>query len=321
MKNSLLFFLSLFISLNLAAQESSAETAEAEDELVELTKEEEWAWLDAVYKNFSFGVVGTANWFDDFFADNDTDISKDANAMARLMFAWEPRSGNVNEFESRFRVRVKLPNAEEKIDLIISDYDENEQETQLEAARNDDIPYNDDVNLALRWTVPSLDSKLSARVGAGRKAQLFMLGKYQRNFAFSDSVNIRFEPSIYYYHRDGAGARLQMNYENSLSDDSLFRFSNSFTYRDEQKDWIFRHGISYYYQVTDKKAVIYGFSVVGDSKPNYRTEEYQLSTRWRRNALKEWLYFEVEPFLLWRRDEGWDTSPGVALRVQGYFGK
>jgi hypothetical protein len=70
----------------------------------------------------------------------------------------------------------------------------------------------------------------------------------------------------------------------------------------------------------EKNALVYGLYIEGNSQPNYRPEEYLLSTRWRKNALREWLFFEIEPFLIWRREEQFNTSIGIALRVEGYFG-
>ena len=50
-------------------------------------------------------------------------------------------------------------------------------------------------------------------------------------------------------------------------------------------------------------------------------EEYLVSSRWRINALREWLFFEVEPFVTWRKDEQFATSYGISLRVEGFFGQ
>ena len=73
-------------------------------------------------------------------------------------------------------------------------------------------------------------------------------------------------------------------------------------------------------QMDEKNALVYGLYIEGNSQPSYRPEEYLLSMRWRKNALREWLFFEIEPFLIWRREEQFNTSVGIALRVEGYFG-
>jgi hypothetical protein len=49
-------------------------------------------------------------------------------------------------------------------------------------------------------------------------------------------------------------------------------------------------------------------------------EEYLVSFRWRKNTLRQWLFYELEPFVLWRRDESFSASYGLALRLEGFFG-
>jgi hypothetical protein len=310
----------LLMLVNHAYAQQAEENKHPESNEVEFTQQEEWAWLDAMHANFSARVVGTANWFDGFFAADSKD-AQNANGSAKVTLGWEPRAGDFSEFDTRFRLRVKLPNLKKSVDLIFSDYDEDYDQQVIEAARNEVFSRQDEINLALRWTIPQERSSFSTRIGIGKQAQLFTKAKYQSNFPLSEDENLKLEPSVYYYHRDGWGARMQVDYENSLDVDSLLRFTNAFIYRDEQQDLIFKHGIYNYLQLHDKQALICGFYVEGRSEPNYRVEEYLLSTRLRYNVLREWLYLEVEPFFLWRRDEGFDTSPGLAMRVQGYFGK
>ena len=50
-------------------------------------------------------------------------------------------------------------------------------------------------------------------------------------------------------------------------------------------------------------------------------DKYTLSYRYRFNALREWLFFEIEPFIEWPKDENFTTTPGIALRIEGFFSK
>jgi len=45
------------------------------------------------------------------------------------------------------------------------------------------------------------------------------------------------------------------------------------------------------------------------------------SARWRTNYLRSWLYFELEPFVLWLRKEDFKPSYGVAMRFEFYYGR
>ena len=66
---------------------------------------------------------------------------------------------------------------------------------------------------------------------------------------------------------------------------------------------------------------MYRLMVEGLDRPQYKVEEFYTGLRWRSNPLREWLYFDVEPFVLWRRDEGFKPSYGMAFRIEAYYGK
>ncbi|MBN7823734.1 hypothetical protein J0A66_00720 [Bowmanella dokdonensis] len=278
--------------------------------------------MDDLQVNLSDSINATARWFDQFFADESLDLDEEARAEARIRLGWEPRSRELNEFESRFRVRVSLPNMKHQTDLIFSDYDDREDSSSVKAARNEAIDNRNRFSVALRWRLKQSDDlDVSHRVGIGRKLQPYVKSEVRKTFSLTEINNIHVEASVYYYTQDRFGSHLMAQYEHQTSPDGLFRFDNHFYFRDEENDWIWQHGFHQYLQWNEKTAVIYGLFVEGNSRPNYRDEEYLVSIRWRRNALREWLFFEVEPFVLWSREEEFKPSYGVGLRVEGYFGQ
>ena len=70
-------------------------------------------------------------------------------------------------------------------------------------------------------------------------------------------------------------------------------------------------------------ATVLGLQVEGERNGDHGffIDKYTLSYRYRFNALREWLFFEIEPFLEWPRDENFTTTPGIALRIEGLFSK
>ena len=59
--------------------------------------------------------------------------------------------------------------------------------------------------------------------------------------------------------------------------------------------------------------------VDGLNKPSYKEEQVLLSMRYKRNVLRPWLFVEIEPFLLWLREENFRTSVGIAMRLEVHF--
>lgn len=287
--------------------------------LTSQAQEADSVWLDDMHKSISDSVNDSAQWFDDFFANLNSSEDQKALGEVRLRLGWEPRSRELDEFEARLKLRVKLPNLKDKVDLIFSDYDDIPDD-KVRAGRESDLGRRDDFTLALRFK-PKPDSGLSHRIGTGRRFQYFVRSRYRNNFDISEKFEIRYDASIYYYNRDKFGSDFGLIFDYDIGRQSLLRFNNRFYFRDKTDDWLWQHSWQAFHQLNDRSALIYGYYIEGLSRPDYRLEESLLSIKLRRQAHKEWLFYDIEPFILWRRDESFSASFGIALRLEGYFGQ
>lgn len=282
--------------------------------------EQDDPWLDAMHENISSSVNSTALWFDDYFALDNYEHSEKAYGEARIRIAWEPRSRDLSEFETRIKLRMKLPNLKNRVDVVFSDYDDERPDNEIRASGNSRINDENRFSLALRWK-RNPDSGLSHRIGIGRRLQPFVKSRYRNSHPLTDKLIVRYGAAAYLYSSDGFGADTYWQLAYNASDKSMYRFNNHFYFRDETNDWLWQHSVQQLTQFDEKNALIAGFYIEGLSRPNYRLEEYLLSFRWRKNAHRKWLFYEVEPFVLWRRDEDFSASYGIVLRVEGHFGK
>ena len=82
--------------------------------------------------------------------------------------------------------------------------------------------------------------------------------------------------------------------------------------------WLYRLN-----QLDEHSASILGLQVQGErnGKQEFFIDKYTLSYRYRFNKFKKWLFFEVEPFLEWSKQQSYSTTPGIALRIEGHFYK
>tara|TARA_R110000751_G_scaffold35564_2_gene87380 strand:+ start:13757 stop:14758 length:1002 start_codon:yes stop_codon:yes gene_type:complete len=302
-KAPLLFFVSIALITNSHAQETK----------------EDYPWLDTMHQSIASSVNSSAMWFDDFFALKEFTHNEQAYGEARIRLGWEPRSRHFNEFETRFKIRVKLPNLKNRVDLVFSDYDDDRPNNDIQASGNNAFEERNRFSLALRWR-SSPESGLSHRIGVGRRLQAFVKSRYRNTHLLSEKTNLHWETSAYMYSSDGLGANFSWQLAHSATKNSIFRWNNNFYYRDNSNDWLWQHSLQKLTQFDEKNALIAGFYIEGLSRPNYHLDEYLVSLRWRKNALRKWLFYEVEPFILWRRDEDFKASYGIALRLEGYFG-
>lgn len=308
---------------NLNAQETGQLSEQVSEKTSKKETEQqtvqEYLWLDTMHENIATSVNSSALWFDDFFALKDLEHSQKAYGKARIRLGWQPRSRQLNEFETRIKISVKLPNLKNRADLVFSDYEDDRPNNDIQTSGSNDFVEKNRFSLALRWR-SSPDSGLSHRLGVGRRLQAFFKSRYRNSHLLSENTNLRWETSAYLYSGDGLGADFAWQVDYNASHSSIYRLNNHFYFRDRTSDWLWQHSVQKLTQFNEKNALIAGVYIEGLSRPNYRLEEYLVSLRWRKNTLRKWLFYEIEPFVLWRRDEQFSASYGVALRLEGHFG-
>jgi hypothetical protein len=279
------------------------------------------AWFDVWQRSFTDSMDFTVKQLDGLFmGESDTTMSNQARAEGRVQLAWEPRTSMLSDTDVRFRIRVQLPALEDRVDLLLSDNEDETQDNTIRAARNTDNNNRDRTTIALRFR-PDQDSHYSFRVGAGRRDQLYVKARYRDAIALNTKWAMLYDSEMYFYSRDGLGAEAGVAFQYDLSKKHLFRQNNRFYFRDDTNDWLWRHEIHHLHSVNEYNAIIPHFLVEGLSQPNYRVEEIYSGVRWRNNTLRDWLFFEVEPFVLLLRSEDFKPSYGVALRIEAYYGR
>ena len=278
------------------------------------------SWLDNWHSNFSESMDYTAQRLDEFFALADSDEHKNARAEGRVRFGWEPRTRDLAAQDFRFRVRVKLPALKDRVDLMLSDDESYDRQDSIRAARDAVNENRDSTTLSLRYQEEQ-DSPISHRIGAGRRGQLFAKSQYESDYHFTDVLKMDYDAELYYYTRDELGAELGLDFTYLLADEKYLRFNNRYYYRDRFEDWFWRHEVQYLRPLTQESAILYTFVTKGLTKPNHHLNEVYTSARWRTNYLRSWLYFELEPFVLWLRQEDFKPSYGVAMRFEFYYGQ
>lgn len=296
-------------------------TADIEDDANETTEQSPPPiWFDRWHAQFESSMNDTAKGLDSFFAMPGDDSHEEATASGRIRLGWEPRSRDFAEFDVRFRIRVRLPALKNRVDLLLTDDEDDLQETTVKASRNDQLGRRDQATLALRFR-KSPDAKLSHRIGFGRRDQIFVKSRYRDRYDLSEQDALLYDAELYYYNRDRLGGELGLSYQHLVNETALWRLSNRYYYRDNTNDWRWRHEGQFLKQLDDNNAMIYTLFVEGLSRPNMHTEQVFLSARWRTNPTRQWLYYEVEPYVLWLKEEDFKPSYGIALRIEAFYGK
>lgn len=169
--------------------------------------------VNSVMEAIGSGMDWTANMLDSYFT-KDEDGKNQAKAWGHVVFAWEPRTGELidgDNFPVKFKVKAKLPNLQNKVELILSDHEDDDFQT---------LPYESVRPEAFKLSQNSLgaaiqllsskgeNTKVSHRIGIGDR-QLYARSSWiHRTKLFNDTVTLNISPAVEYYASDGWGARV-----------------------------------------------------------------------------------------------------------------
>lgn len=292
------------------------------DETMIIHPDPEDDWLFGFHNSISDSVLGSAKWFDSFFAiDEEEETSP--KTLARIRLGYEPRARDWQVFTQKFRLRVKLPNLENKVDIIFSDEDDDDNsKDQNNSGRALTGDQNDDsFTAAIRLiNIDTIDDFVDSRIGISG-GDIFAKVRAKIQADFSERHLFKFQPSIFYYLDDGFGSRLFFEYDFNFAEKKQFRANYSIKTSEAFKGTRWRNGYYYLHQLDRFRASALGVVIAGENNGGrgFVVDNYTLSWRYRVNAYRRWLYFEIEPFIEWPEDVNYKTTPGIALRVEGYF--
>ncbi len=270
--------------------------------------------VDILQQSINNMMQNTASWLDNIAAI-DKPTGK-ASAKGYVQLGWLPRTSDIMDIETRFKVRLSLPSWNNRFALVLDNDDEDELKLDYEADSIDQDHSTDDVNLAVQYIKQFNDTlRIKNRLGISRN-QLYARSEIRRNWEFS-RYQLQISPRLDYYHSDGwaPGVKLGLTYPLA---ESLLSFSAS--WQEVQKELDARKKIGFHHikNLKDTQLLVTGAQYNHDK---YGDESYLASVRYRNLFYKKWLYFEVEPFLEFKQVKQYRREAGIALRLIGYYGR
>lgn len=300
---------------------SSVGFAAQEEEIPEEIDDKHW--MQGLHDTVSNSVHQSAQWFDSFFIANGSE-QQSPTTTAKIRFAWLPKSRDWNDVETRLRIKMKLPHFQNKASVELSDDSEEElNNLPLESSHTRPNTRDEKFSLALNY-VSERSSKVLTKYRIGISGgDIFAKAKHKRSYIHKEKHGFLIEPSIYYYLDDGYGAKLLLEYDYQLTQKSQFRVNYSIRGSESFSGIKWKHGLYHLNQINETTASVISLQVEGERNGSrgFFVDNYTLGYRYRFNALREWLYFEIEPFVEFPEQENYKTTPGIALRVEGFFHK
>ena len=277
-------------------------------------------WLDEVHEQGSTGVLQVSDWIDHFFDDERT-AAEENRSRVRLRMTAGVEEGDGVDFEPRANIRLHLPKLSNRLNLLFfASEDDNPED---EGARPDPDIRGDnnkkDAAVALQYFLRESDkSNISVTLG-GSYDYLYtgVRGRYLKEFGPWTS---RLVSQLRYYTDNDWKFLNSLDFERPLSERWFFRATGQLDWIEEDDELpgglLFR-----LYQALDvDKVLSYEWHNSFDDVGNEDLSAVKLQVRYRQRYLRDWLFFEVSPYVKFEEEEDWNTVLGFFGKVEIIFG-
>lgn len=284
-------------------------------------------WLDSFRSGFGSSVDATARWFDGLFGDESSEPYKRSYGRLSVSPQWDEYDGF--EVKSSLRARVSLPKLKDNFSAFIGRVDENEFLGDDSAGRPSVIrsPQSDEEWLVGLGFSPEINEghRVSYSVGirGGLRLDTYVRARYMTGYVFSEHQQIRAQSSAFWRDSDGFGVAQRLDYEASLTDTWLLRWSSLGTFAEKT------HGIRWsstarlYQLYGEDKAWAAETWVEGNTDHEVPFQDYGIRALNRQRYLREWFFVESWVGYHWPRSHMGERRVGqwiVGLEFEVHFG-
>lgn len=290
---------------------------------------EEPLLIDRAHAFLSRRVCLRTQWFDRFFADPDVFQEEPATALLRVISGYRWQDNDDAGGEVRVRGTVNLPGLSQRISLTFrNDDDINEDYAGTSDTRPEQVGENEDSTFraALNWAARQRErDAIDLEVGLGSRLKSFARTRYQYRVPLpGERWTFRFAESLYWIDGVGGGSETRFQFDRIMTERlSLRLLSEAETneaLHEEDLDWELSQTVALYQRLGSRRALQYVVGARGYTQPTSRVEVWRAGIRYRQNIFRRWLFFELEPFVFWSREEDFEAVSGVVARLETQFG-
>lgn len=297
------------------AQEGPSVPASTEPTPLEMLDEENASGIvRAVEKSHArlrLGILDRVTWFDNFFGSVKGEDVRYPDYLIRWVNSLRMEEGGHFKYRTSARASFVLPKISNRLRLAVS----GETEHEPFSASLPDDPGNPGfdrtlantrlANTELRYSVirnPSVDMFLGTGIRIKSPLETFVRSRFQYSRRLGDDTLARFAETVFWKNTEGFGETSEVELSHRLGSKTLLRWANAGTYTEEDTGLEWETELSLLQELSDRSAVTFGGGLSGHTRPSNLVDIYRIFTRYRRNFLRPWLFFELEPEISWPRD-------------------
>ena len=303
--------------IEVGTQPGSDEMADSDDELADEVIESEEDWLEGGKDYAARKANEMTQWVDNFFGNDERDLEQaESRLRLRTIYNWDERLDN--EVKFRLGGKVTLPQISKRLDLVFRGED-------MDDFGDNGVEDPSEDRIGLQYQVGPKDireHRFDLTVGFGSSGPKPGV-KYVYQDGFAEDLNFRFTQRFIYDLGEGGYGSSRFVLDKALRERELIRAYTRFLYGEKTDGTEWSSSLSYArgWQGDSGRvgATWLYVGADGQTEPYDFVKNYKVGARFRRQAYRDWLFWEIEPSYNWRIDEPYFDREGawrIELRLE-----
>ena len=284
---------------------------------------------DEFQERISKKLKASANWLDSFFSEERAEIEENETTL-KLRFSSFFEEGEGGDFNTRVRLRLVLPELEDKLHIEIIGEGDPDTDTAkkydnlIERSGKIDEESDKDLSLALRYFIKTArENNFSFKLGARLNdlTPVVYGGPRYSASKYFDPWLLRFTQDVKWFTDDGWESKIRLDFERSLTKDLFFRTSTAGYWCQDEDGYCYNVNL-FLYQILDvNRALEYSWNNFFETQPNHTLYEVLLHIEYRMRFWRKWLFFEIRPQIAFREEDDFKPTAGITFALEAVFGK
>ena len=304
-------------SADTEAAEAKSDADEADDSLADEVVESQDDWLDSSQEYAARKTNEMTQWVDNFFGNDERDLEQaESKLRLRTIYNWDDRYDN--EIKFRLGGKVSLPQISKRLDLVFRGED-------MDDFNDNGVEDPSEDRIGLQYQVGPKETRkhrFDLTVGFGSSGPK-PGAKYVYQDDFAEDLNFRFTQRFTYDLGEGGYGSSRFVLDKALDDRELIRAYTRFLYGEKTDGTEWSSSLSYargWEGDSGRVGATWLYvGADGQTEPYDFVKNYKVGIRLRRQAYRDFLFWEIEPSYNWRVDEPYFDREGawrIELRLE-----
>jgi hypothetical protein len=269
-------------------------------------------------------VSTAATWLDSFFRDeNYLDEANTTSFRLETSSFTEAREGT--EFKAKVRLRLRLPHLEDRLLLFVSGATEDFTTSGSDWEEFDDeitSSDEDSASVGLRYFFREdarSNTSLSGGVRFRSGSPLAYVRPRYRYLKRFPTFNLRFIQRVSLFTDGDIDARTQVQYERFFDRDWFFRNEARLDWYNDEEGLFPKLFFELSHRLSERRVLAAEWRNFFETEPNGVLDSSVLKLRYRQQTWRRWLWFEIAPQVKFPREDDYDFTPGIQVKLEARF--